>query len=72
MSPDELDAALLQAHATNDHPALISLYTVAAHSTDNHVKRRFFLTQAYIFALEAEAPEAAALRKELIALGGER
>ena len=72
MSPDELEAALLRAHEEEDVASLIRLYTQAAHRTEDQSARRFFLTQAYVFALETGAAEASALRQDLISLGGER
>lgn len=48
-----LDATLLTAHAAGDCAALVSLYEKAARQADNPDAAGFFLTQAYVFALEA-------------------
>lgn len=68
---DELDARILAAHAEGDRAALIRLYTQAADMTQDVDASCFFLTYAYIFALEAGAPEAATLHTRLKALGRE-
>lgn len=74
MTLSEIDAKLLTAHATNDHVALVALYTKAA---DIREKSRdveaasFYLTQAYIFALEAGFPEASTLQHRLWKSGRE-
>ena len=65
-----LDAALLEAHAGGDLPKLVVLYRQAAETTDLNA-RAFFLTQAYIFALDCGADAAAELRAALVALGRE-
>ena len=66
----DLDRELLKAHSREDLPSLIRLYTYAA---DQHPIRSegeaFYLTHAYVFALEAGAPEAEALNKRLADLG---
>ena len=51
-----LDAALLQAHAASDTPLLSRLYTEAADRAEAEGKTDaacFYLTHAYVFALEA-------------------
>lgn len=65
----ELDARLLEAHARDDRVALIALYTEAA--ADIPAAEAFYLTHAYVYALERGAPEAQALRARLVALGSE-
>ncbi len=47
-----LQDRLLDAHARDDRAALITLYTEAADSTDDLDAACFYLTHAYIFALE--------------------
>jgi hypothetical protein len=66
-----LDAALLAAHAAGDRAALIRLYAQAAEAADDGEAAGFYLTHAYVFALEAGAPEAAALHARLKAEGRE-
>jgi uncharacterized protein HemY len=68
MDLDELEQALLAAHAAQDLPALVTLYTTAADaaaSRQDHDAACFYLTHAFVFALEAGAPEAPALNKRL-------
>ena len=64
-----LDTALLQAHAAGDRAALVTLYTQAADTSKT--ARAFYLTHAYVFALEAGDPRAPALRARLVDLGAE-
>ena len=70
----ELDAAILRAHANEDGATLARLYVKAAdlsekdHDIDGCC---FFLTQAYVFALQSDAPEADALHARLVAYGRE-
>lgn len=66
-----LDARLLAAHARNDRRALIGLYTEAAAQANDETASGFYLTHAYVFALEAGAPEAAHLHARLVAMGRE-
>ena len=68
---DDLYARLLAAHAADDRAALIALYREASEAADTPVARNFYLTHAYVFALEAGAPEAADLRARLVAYGAE-
>ena len=67
----DLDARLLAAHARGDRAALVALYTEAADSAGEDQARYFYLTQAYVFALEAGRPEAPTLRARLVAAGRE-
>ncbi|KPD10590.1 hypothetical protein [Phaeobacter sp. 11ANDIMAR09] len=68
MEQEDLDTALLAAHAANDASELIRLYTMAG---DRSEQRQdvdaacFYLTHAFVFALEAGAPEARDLNKRL-------
>ena len=64
----DLDARLLAAHAAGDGRALAALYAEAA-ETAAEAAAGFFLTQAWIFALEAGDPLAGALRARLAAMG---
>ena len=68
---EDLDAALMDAHARRDHAALVTLYRSAADQAGSACARTFFLTQAYVFALEAGRPEADDLRDALAGLGSE-
>lgn len=65
-----LDAALLTAHAADDRPALIRLYAKAADMSDG-TAAAFYLTHAYVFALEAGDPRAAGLHARLVAIGAD-
>lgn len=67
----DLDSAMIRAHAAGDRPALIRLYTQAADSARDLDAACFYLTQAYVYALEAGAPEAQALHARLVARGRE-
>jgi hypothetical protein len=51
-----LQDRLLDAHAQGDQMALVALYTEAADSTDVVDAACFYLTHAYIFALELGDP----------------
>lgn len=66
-----LDAALLAAHAADDRPKLIALYTQAANEAATAEAEGFYLTHAYVFALEAGHPAAPALRERLVKAGRE-
>ena len=68
----DLDAALLRAHADNDTDRLVALYTEAADQAEGRGEMDaacFYLTHAYVFALEAGAAEAATLNRRLAAHG---
>jgi hypothetical protein len=60
---------LLDAHARNDRAALIGLYTEAADAADDLDAACFYLTHAYIFALEKGDPASDALYHRLNAQG---
>lgn len=47
---------LLDAHARDDRAALVTLYARAADGTDDIDAACFYLTHAYIFALELNDP----------------
>lgn len=68
---NDLDARLLEAHASSDARALVSLYQEAAAATEDSVRSAFYLTHAYIFALEIGHPDAPAMRQRLIDAGRE-
>ena len=67
----DLDAALLEAHAAGDAVRLVELYSQAAQTTQDTDTACFFLTHAYVFALEAGHPAEARLRARLVAEGRE-
>lgn len=67
----DLDRQMVSAHAAGDRRRLISLYTRAADAVNDLDASCFFLTHAYVFALEAGAPQAARLHARLVAHGRE-
>lgn len=74
MTPEELHQAILDAHEDEDRHALVDLYTEAAtraEASGDIDATCFFLTQAYVFALEAGHEAAGSLRSRLIAHGRE-
>jgi len=66
-----LDARLMDAHARADKTALAGLYAEAASIAGDIDQRAFFLTHAYVWALDAGLEDAARLRSELVAMGRE-
>jgi hypothetical protein len=64
-----LQARLLAAHADNDRHALVALYQEAADTSADPVAQGFFLTHAYVFALELGDPRASDLHARLKAQG---
>ncbi|MBU2993666.1 hypothetical protein Q4555_12490 [Octadecabacter sp. 1_MG-2023] len=50
----DLDAQLLKAHAQDDKAALVALYEQAADAAASLDGACFYLTHAYIFALELD------------------
>jgi len=67
-----LHAAILAAHAQHDLEQLVDLYAIAADSkeVEGDVDATcFFLTQAFVFALEAGAARAHELNRRLVAYG---
>ena len=66
-----LDAQLLVAHDMNDIAALVDLYTKAADQSDDVDAACFYLTHAYVFALELGSHKAVILRERLITHGRE-
>ena len=77
MTPEDrlhLDRQILDAHAREDGAALARLYARAADmaETDGNIDGCcFFLTQAYVFALQAGVAEADELHARLLAYGRE-
>ena len=68
---NDLDAAMIRAHETGDRAALVALYAQAADGAKDLDAACFFLTHAYVFALEAGAQEARTLHARLVAHGRE-
>ena len=64
-----LQDRLLAAHARHDRAALVGLYTEAADMAANVDAACFYLTHAYIFALEKGDPASDALYQRLKAEG---
>nr|WP_172296250.1 hypothetical protein [Pseudoruegeria sp. HB172150] len=75
VKPDPaLEDRILAAHAANDLRALVDCYERAAGGLEASGKSDescFFLTHAYVFALDAGDPRAAELRARLVAQGRE-
>ncbi|KUJ77131.1 hypothetical protein [Ruegeria profundi] len=72
MDTNELDRLLIEAHDRKDHAALIRYYTLAAdecEAAQDIDAACFYLTHAFVFALESGAPEAEALNARLVAYG---
>ncbi|MEM6897888.1 MAG: hypothetical protein AAF576_10910, partial [Pseudomonadota bacterium] len=69
MTPEVLHAALLAAHGARDNDRIVTLYTQAADDAGDVDAEMFFLTHAYVFALEAGHAEAPVLRARLKAQG---
>jgi len=69
-----LNQQLLDAHEQNDNPALVLLYTKAAgecEQSGNIDAACFYLTHAYVFALQEGMIEANDLRQRLVKYGRE-
>jgi hypothetical protein len=67
----DLDQRMISAHEANDRRQLIKLYTTAADTMNDLNAACFYLTHAYVFALEAGAPQAGDLHARLKAHGRE-
>lgn len=66
-----LETRLLAAHAAGDTLAQIALYTEAANTAATQDATGFFLTQAYVYALELGHDDSAILRTRLVDMGRE-
>lgn len=66
-----LNAQLLAAHDAGDLQDLVRLYQSAADQAADTDAACFYLTQAYVFALESDHPESEAIRQRLVAEGRE-
>ncbi|AZV79550.1 hypothetical protein EBB79_17840 [Parasedimentitalea marina] len=64
-----LNNRLLAAHAAGDTPALVALYTEAADTAASQDAMGFYLTQAYIYALDAGHGSATVLHSRLVEMG---
>lgn len=64
-----LHERLLAAHESDDRQGLIVLYTDAADQANDLVERSFFLTHAFVFALEAGDVRSESLRARLYEMG---
>lgn len=66
-----LDQLLLNAHERGDKSALVSLYAQAADQAATDEARYFYMTHAFIFALDTGHASAEGLRDKLRAAGRE-
>ncbi|WP_121629696.1 hypothetical protein [Tropicibacter alexandrii] len=66
-----LDDMLIEAHEARDHRALVELYARAADGANDLDAACFYLTHAYIFALEQGDARALDLHARLKAEGRE-
>jgi hypothetical protein len=74
MNRAELDSALIAAYEARDWPRLVGLYTEAADGEEargNIDAACFFLTHAYVFALQTGDVRASSLHQRLKARGRE-
>lgn len=67
----DLDTRMIDAHEARDLGVLVNLYTEAADKVNDVDAACFYLTHAYVFALEAGAAQAASLRERLVPQGRE-
>ena len=67
----DLDERLLEAHGRDDRPALVTLYREAADASTDADAEGFYLTHAYVFALETNHASAPLLHARLKAAGRE-
>ena len=66
---NDLDARLIAAHSAEDQKALVELYQEAAHQAKGDKTRKsFYLTHAYVFALEQNHPDQRKLKAQLQAM----
>lgn len=66
-----LDARLLDAHARDDRAALVTLYQEAADAASDQDAKGFYLTHAYVFALELGHTDMQMLHQRLKRAGRE-
>lgn len=63
----DIDTRLLAAHAADDRTALVDLYAQAADGAETLDAACFYLTHAYVFALELGHKDAPTLHNRLAA-----
>ena len=68
---DDLEDRLLAAHAADNRRALVDLYEEAAGAAESELQESFFLTHAYVFALEMDHEKAPILKARLVKMGRE-
>lgn len=66
---NDLGARLLEAHGRGDRPALVALYAEAAEAANDEDAAGFYLTHAYVYALELGHADAPALHARLVRMG---
>ncbi len=66
-----LEADLLRAHADGNLPALVAGYLAAAEAAEDDDTAGFYLTHAWVFALEAGDTRANDIKARLVAQGRE-
>ena len=72
LDQDGLDRALLEAHERHDLEALTTLYAEAADRSETEADidaACFYLTQAFVFALESGSSQAKMLNARLVSYG---
>lgn len=72
MAQARFEATLRGAQATGDWSAVISMYIEAAEGDAERDAEAFYLTHAYVHALEAGDARAMGLKARLVALGSDR
>ena len=65
----DLHVRLLEAHGSDDRHALIGLYAEASETASDTRAAWFYLTQAYVYALELGDGRAEALAEQLRSAG---
>lgn len=68
---NDLHAQMMAAHGAGDLPALVTLYSAAADAAPDVDTACFYLTHAYVFALELGDARVTDLRARLVAQGRE-
>ncbi len=68
---NDLDARMIAAHAVGDKAKLAALYQEAADQANDLDAECFYLTHAYIFALECGAAQTSDLHSRLVRHGRE-
>ena len=68
---NDLDQRLLRAHDLGDKTELVRLYAEAADRATDPDAAGFYLTHAYVYALEINHPAMGDLRARLVADGRE-